>query len=809
MTHGPFEPGALLANRYRVVGGRPGSGMPRWVVDARDELSAGGQRVRLLVVEAGPAQELESNLRRALRYAIGVRGLAELLGVVDLGEGRSGIAYALPEGRALDEALACGEGPWDGERVGRLSGAIERALVPLHQQGLAHGRLSPELVVEAVDGGVAVLGFGLAQALDRSAAPSPLDDRAALEALVQRLTSSTSNEPAAPPPPTLEGATAPVVAPELVATSGEAATSLCVTAPAASKLPAVPVAPAVPAAPTQELAAPVGAPPEPPVSAPRSSERKTGPTERLNPPPVPLRFPRPAPPVGRPQRPWVAILALVMGGVVMVGGVIGAFVFSRRYAASSAPSAPALPPVPTVTSPGHVEPLPSTELAPPSPPSSSPEKDVAPPSSAPAPTSSAPIQEPASASARLPATHERAAIPVDAQVPAWGPWEAPVTLTLFADLECPHSRALIAELWRVKEAFGNDLRWVFRHRPLNQHARAEASARLLAAVGAELGAGAFWKLLRELGRDRESDPEEIIETWLERAGLDKATRARLVVSAQGEAIVERDTALGARLFVRSTPTVFINGIRWEGFAPETMWAEAVKKERRAAIFALLGGAEPNALYPERTLRNLVNLGDDPTERACLPTGGSPARGPANAPVTIVTFCAFESGYCQKAEPELKALLARYPREVRVVWKSFPVAIHGEGRLAANFALAARAAGGDAAFWSVHRALLDARAVLDAPGLSGAVQKLGLDPGGLLAEAQRGAHDASIDADLALGKRLGVSGVPTYFVNGVRKEGLLSLAELEQLVKSELAIGKHLSSIGRGAIEQEVCSALGR
>ncbi len=89
------------------------------------------------------------------------------------------------------------------------------------------------------------------------------------------------------------------------------------------------------------------------------------------------------------------------------------------------------------------------------------------------------------------------------------------------------------------------------------------------------------------------------------------------------------------------------------------------------------------------------------------------------------------------------------------------------------------------FEAVHRALLDARAVLDAPGLGQAVQKVGLDAQRLLSAAQSGAHNASIDADVALGKRLGVNGVPTYFVNGVRKDGLMTLPELEQAVKRSL------------------------
>ncbi len=749
MTDSALEPGSLLANRYRVIGDRPEGETQFRVIDARDELSAGGQWVRLVAVPGLAPAELETSLRRSLRYAVGVRGLAELLAVIELAPGVCAVAYALPRGRALDDSLG------DSGGLSRLSTEIQSVLAPLHEQGLAHGRLQPELIVETAEGGVCLLGFGLAQALG-GAAPSPAVDRAAVAKLVEGRLAD-------------EKATTPEVAPP--------------APPSALESPAPPSSP-------------------PAATAPLPSGPKTGPTARLNPPPMPLAIPVPASKAPSGSRAWLAISAIALGGVVMVAGVVFALVLARRNAPAPAPSAAAPPPataarpaIPTI--PHHdPPPTPSSDDDAGTPPA--PSSSVSPP-----PDLSPPLQ------VKPPQSHQTAALPVDGDSPAWGPWDAPVTVTLFADLECPHTRALLPELVRLKATLGNDLRWVFRHRPLSQHPDAEGSARLLAAVGAELGAGVFWKLVTELARDPESEPKEIFDGWFERAGLDGALRARLESSTAAEAIVKRDTELGARLLVRATPALFVNGVRLEGFAPEEALLEVLKKERRAAVFALLSGTDATALYAERTQRNLINLGDDPKERACIPSAGAPVRGPANAPVSIVEFCAFESSFCQKAEPALATLLQRYPREVRVVWKSFPVALDGEGRVAANFAFAAREAGGDAAFWSVHGALLEARAVLDAPALGKAVQKLGLDAGRLLSSAQSGAHNASIDADIALGKRLGVTGVPTYFINGVRKDGLLTLPELEQAVKEELKLGKRLEPIGRGAIEEQVCGALGR
>ena len=358
----------------------------------------------------------------------------------------------------------------------------------------------------------------------------------------------------------------------------------------------------------------------------------------------------------------------------------------------------------------------------------------------------------------------------------------------------------------LKTELGDDLRWVFRHRPLAQHAEGEQAARLLAAALEELGPGVFWKLVTELAADPEASAVEVIGQWLDRSSIGAGRRAELEALPAVRVRIEEDLLLAAQLFVRATPTLFVNGKRLEGFQPQPVLAAAVGRERQAGLFALLAGTSADEVYVRRTARNLINLGEDPPERACVPEQGAPARGLAAAPVTIVHFCAYESAYCQQAEPALAALLARHPRDVRVVWRSFPIVPEGDGRTAANFALAARKAGGDRAFWLVHRALLDARAAVDAPALAKVVKELGMDADGLLSAARSREYDASVKADIELGSKLSITGVPTSFINGRRKDGLLTAAELEALVKDELALAKRLALAGRDDVNELVCEA---
>ncbi len=719
MTRALLPPGSLLAERFRVTSDQLGDELR--VIDARDERSAAQQRVRVIVVETPlGAAEIESAVRRSQRYAVGVSGHAELLAVFALEPGRVALAYAVGDARLLDEGSELADS--------ELAAGVERALGPLHEQGMAHGGLRRELVGRTSDGGVIVLGFGLAQALGRAAAPS--SDRSAISAL----SGQPATEPSVVPEPPAEIAPEPASEPAPLAN--------------APPLPAPPLRTTISEAPARSR--------------------------------------------------WLGPLLLVVGALVMIAGVATTYVFARR-----------LPPAPGATLPAPALPAPPPATIMPLPPPQ-PEASEAAPVAPPAVAHDgsehrAPLSPPVRSSA--PAPHADALVPVEAQ-PTWGPAQAPVTVTLFADLECPHTRALLPVLLRLKTELGDDLRWVFRHRPLSQHAEGEQAARLLAAVFEELGPGVFWKLVSELGADPESPAPELIAEWLEKSGIDAARRAELEALPAARARVEADLALGAQLFVRATPALFVNGRRLEGFQPQSALAAAVGRERQAGLFALLGGTPADEIYVQRTRRNLINVGDDPPERACVLEHGAPARGPANAPLTIVHFCAYESAYCQQAEPSLAALLARHPRDVRIVWHDFPIVPDGDGRTAANFALAARKAGGDRAFWLVHRALLDARAAVEAPALGKVVKELGMDANVLLSAARSREHDQSIKADIELGKKLAVSGVPTSFINGRRKDGLLSAAELEALVAEELPLARRVAQAGRGSVSELVCAARG-
>ena len=159
------------------------------------------------------------------------------------------------------------------------------------------------------------------------------------------------------------------------------------------------------------------------------------------------------------------------------------------------------------------------------------------------------------------------------------------------------------------------------------------------------------------------------------------------------------------------------------------------------------------------------------------------RGPADAPVTVVEYGDFECPYCGLAEPVVRELLADFG-DVRYVWRNLPLTdVHPNARLAAE---AAEAAADQGTFWEYHDLLLDHQDALRPADLLGYAERLGLDVD-RLHQSLRG-HDtaARVAEDVESADLSGVSGTPTFFVNGRRHQGAYDIAALSAAVRTARA-----------------------
>jgi Na+/H+ antiporter NhaA len=158
------------------------------------------------------------------------------------------------------------------------------------------------------------------------------------------------------------------------------------------------------------------------------------------------------------------------------------------------------------------------------------------------------------------------------------------------------------------------------------------------------------------------------------------------------------------------------------------------------------------------------------------------RGPANASITVIEFGDFECPYCGRAEAVVRDLLTDV--DVRYVWRHLPlIDVHPQAQLAAEAAEAAAAQG---AFWPMHDLLLDHQQDLRAADLLKYANELRLDANRFHDDLMRRVHEARIAQDIESADLSGVSGTPTFFINGQRHYGAFDIETLISAIKTARA-----------------------
>jgi Na+/H+ antiporter NhaA len=198
------------------------------------------------------------------------------------------------------------------------------------------------------------------------------------------------------------------------------------------------------------------------------------------------------------------------------------------------------------------------------------------------------------------------------------------------------------------------------------------------------------------------------------------------------------------------------------------------------------------LLPRRMRLRALISGQDPLVDLDLPV--DPARdhirGPVEAHITVVEYGDFECPYCGQAEPVMRELLQDFG-DVRYVWRHLPLNdVHPNTQLAAE---AAEAAAEQGAFWEMHDLLLANQDKLSEEDLMGYADGLGLDLdrfAEVLGERTGAAHVAE-DVDSA--DMSGVTGTPTFFINGRRHFGAYDIDTLSAAVRAARARAMATSS----------------
>jgi protein-disulfide isomerase len=157
------------------------------------------------------------------------------------------------------------------------------------------------------------------------------------------------------------------------------------------------------------------------------------------------------------------------------------------------------------------------------------------------------------------------------------------------------------------------------------------------------------------------------------------------------------------------------------------------------------------------------------------------KGSQDAPVVFVEFADYECPYCQKVNPQIQQLKKEYGDKLAIVYKDFPLPMHHSSEKAAE---AARCAGEQGKFWEYHDVLFYSKQ-MDVDALKEHARVLKLNGEAFDTCLDSGSEAKAVKQDLEEGKDLGLTGTPSFFVNGHFFSGVVDYGTLKDMVNQQL------------------------
>lgn len=344
-------------------------------------------------------------------------------------------------------------------------------------------------------------------------------------------------------------------------------------------------------------------------------------------------------------------------------------------------------------------------------------------------------------------------------LPVRGEASAPMVILLFSDFGCESCAKAEATLKEVREAFPKDVQVIFKHSPLPDHADAPLAHELSVEAARQ---GKFWEMHDLLFANQAKLKRADLDGYAKQLGLDMKAVAKALDGRTHRPLVERDLAEGRALGVTGTPTLYLNGRRAAGVPPASAMINVIK-----SLLAGGDGTEP-----------------PPVSMSTFDLTGAPAKGPADAPVTIVEFSDFQCSFCLRANATVAQVLEKYQGKVRLVFKHYPlVELHPAAPSGHRAALAAQEQG---KFWEMHDRLFANQRAMSQQDLLGHAGALGLDMTKFMSDLNAPRLQGILDRDLAEGRKVGVEGTPTFFINGTAVVGSQPLEAFVRVIDKALA-----------------------
>ena len=341
---------------------------------------------------------------------------------------------------------------------------------------------------------------------------------------------------------------------------------------------------------------------------------------------------------------------------------------------------------------------------------------------------------------------------------------APIVIIFYFDFVCPPCAKAFTVLQEVMKVYPEEIRLLFK--PYTTRPDAFLAHEAAWAAAAQ---GKFLEMYEKLSTHQgEITPETLLE-HAKALKMDLKRFSREIDNQSFKRVILGEAENAKGFGVATAPTFFINGQRLVGPRSLGDFKRIIDKE----------------LGLTKTVIVEKELDAPIAPRAEIDVSHAPALGPENAPIVIVEFSDFQCPFCAKAIPTLKEVVKRYPTQVRWLFKHFPLDFHADAPLAHQATLAASQQG---KFWEMHDLIFMRQQKMKREDLIGYAQELGLKSEPFLAALDEEALKDGINRDVEEGRRLGVTGTPTFFINGRQLVGAQPIGQFISMIENEMRLG---------------------
>lgn len=364
----------------------------------------------------------------------------------------------------------------------------------------------------------------------------------------------------------------------------------------------------------------------------------------------------------------------------------------------------------------------------------------------------------------------------------YGNIDAPITILAFVDFEGKLSKTFFETAEDLSKLYSKEIRFYVISHPLSYHKKGAKISKLFYAADSFGKTREIYELIykEQINWTNSDTPLDFLVKKSATIGLETEKLIKKMNSTSTQNMISKDREVASKLQIRTAPAIFINGRFVPGAMPIQTFKNVIAEELKRAKPFILKGLKGNTLYRELIKEGKPSL----VSKKPLPATNKLAKiamhgyeaciGDKNAPVTIIEFSELQCPYCKRASSIVNSVIEQYKGNVKLCFKHRPLAMHSNAKQISLYLIAIKNLYGDAKFFETLNLLFKTQnewnKTSDETFFKKRFTQIGMNWNKIKKVSKSSKAEEILQKDTVEASKVGVRGVPVFFVNGLKITG---------------------------------------